>query len=160
MLTIGQVASAAGLRTSAIRYYEALGLLPRARRKSGKRVYDASIMERLGLIGLAKFAGFDLEEILAVLSRAGAGEPAATWRKLGGAKRLELADQISRLARMNDVLARLDRCTCATLQECGRAFNAARGQEIRRASGRQKSRGTDEPRRPGRLAYRHSPHRR
>ena len=53
MLTIGQVASRAGLRASAIRYYEAQGLLPAALRHAGKRVYDDSILDRLAMIALA-----------------------------------------------------------------------------------------------------------
>ncbi len=60
MLTIGQVALKAGLRASAIRYYEAQGLLPPAPRHGGKRVYDASILVRLSAIDLAKTAGFTL----------------------------------------------------------------------------------------------------
>jgi hypothetical protein len=42
-MTIGLVAARTGLRASAIRYYEAQGLLPVAVRKGGKRVYDASV---------------------------------------------------------------------------------------------------------------------
>jgi MerR family redox-sensitive transcriptional activator SoxR len=128
MLTIGQVASRAGLRASAIRYYEAQGLLPTAPRKSGKRIYDASVLERLGVIELAKTAGFDLEEIRALVSRGG-DQPALAWRDLSRAKRTEIDRQIARLARMKDVLERLSKCTCATLGECGRAFNVAHAQQ-------------------------------
>lgn len=123
-MTIGQVASRAGLRTSAIRYYEEQGLLPRASRTAGKRIYEASILERLAMIELAKMAGFELREIRAVLST---GEKAAVvWRKLGQAKHAELDRQVARLVRMKGVLARLLGCTCSTPDECGREFNAAR----------------------------------
>ena len=124
MLTIGQVALRAGLRASAIRYYEEQGLLPRALRTGGKRIYETSILERLAVIELAKMGGFELREIRAVLSTG--GKPAVIWRKLGQAKCAELDRQISRLARMKDVLARLNGCTCSTPEECGRVFNAAR----------------------------------
>lgn len=53
MLAIGEVAGRAGLRASAIRYYEEQGLLPRPRRRSGKRVYDVSVLDRLALIELS-----------------------------------------------------------------------------------------------------------
>ena len=46
-LTISQVAQRAGIRTSTIRYYEQIDLLPAARRSNGRRQYDASILERL-----------------------------------------------------------------------------------------------------------------
>jgi len=129
MLTIGQVASRAGLRASAIRYYEARGLLRCAPRKDGKRIYDASILERLAVIELAKTAGFDLDEVRAVLSRVGERQPAAAWRTLAQAKQAEIDGQIRMLARMKDVLAKLTGCTCATLEECGRAFSAARSKQ-------------------------------
>ncbi len=129
MLTIGQVASQAGLRASAIRYYEAQGLLPAPSRKSGKRMYDESILERLAVIALAKVAGLDLEEIRAVLSSVGKGQPAAAWRTVAEAKQVEIDGQMRRLARMKDVLASLAGCTCATLEECGRAFNTARSKK-------------------------------
>jgi MerR family redox-sensitive transcriptional activator SoxR len=129
MLTIGTVAARTGLRASAIRYYEAQGLLPRAPRKDGRRMYNASILERLAVIELAKTAGFDLAEIRAVLSTAGDGQPAPAWAKLATAKHVEIDAQMKKLARMKDVLAKLTGCTCATLDECGRAFNAARSNE-------------------------------
>lgn len=129
MLTIGQVASRAGLRASAIRYYEAQRLLPTAYRKNGRRLYHESILERLAVIALAKMAGFDLEEIRVVLSRVGKGPPAPIWRAAAQAKQVEIDGQMRRLSRTKDVLASLAGCTCETLEECGRAFNAARSKQ-------------------------------
>jgi len=128
-MTIGQVGAKAGIRASTIRYYEEQGLLPRASRKGGKRIYEASILDRLAVITLAKMAGFELREIRTILSTE--KKPALIWRKLGQAKRAELDRQILTLARMKDVLARLSDCTCSTPEECGRAFNAARSQAPR-----------------------------
>jgi MerR family redox-sensitive transcriptional activator SoxR len=126
MLTIGEVAARAGLRASAVRYYEAQGLLPAADRRGGKRVYDPSIVDRLGVIALAKVAGFELREIRETLSKVGDSQPAPTWKRLGETKRVALDQQIARLTRMKDALAKLDGCRCATLDGCGRAFNSVR----------------------------------
>jgi len=125
VLTIGQVASRAGLRASAIRYYESRGLLPAASRQGGKRVYDATILERLGAIELAKAAGFGLDEIRALMSRAGSGRPGPIWNELGRAKHADLQQQIANLVTKKNVLAMIRGCRCATVEECGRAFNAA-----------------------------------
>jgi len=127
MMTIGQVAEEAGLRPSAIRYYEAQGLLPAAPRRSGRRVYDPSIVERLAVIALAKMAGFRLDEIRLVVARGGK-KPSRAWRMASRGKREQLERQMARLAFMQDVLARIRGCKCATLEECGRAFLAARSQ--------------------------------
>jgi len=126
MLTIGQVASRAGLRASAIRYYEAQGLLPKPTRQAGKRIYSTSILERLAVIELAKVAGFELRDIRAMLSEAGVSEPSVAWKKLAAAKGADIDEQMRRLNEMKRVLSKLTACTCATLEECGRAFVEAR----------------------------------
>jgi MerR family redox-sensitive transcriptional activator SoxR len=87
MLTIGQVASRTGLRASAIRYYEAQGLLPRPSRQAGRRMYSTSILERLAVIELAKTAGFSLADVRALVAAVDAGEAAPAWRKLAPQKR-------------------------------------------------------------------------
>ena len=124
MLTIGEVAARAGLRASAVRYYEAQGLLPAVSRRGGRRIYDASIVDRLGVIALAKMAGFEIREIRDTLSRVGDSQPAPAWKRLGETKRIALDEQIARLTRMKDALAKLDGCRCDTLEQCGRAFNS------------------------------------
>ena len=68
-LTIGQVAKRAGLNASAIRYYEAHGLLPEPPRVSGQRRYGEDTLARLGVIDVAKRAGFTLDDIRVLLHR-------------------------------------------------------------------------------------------
>lgn len=57
-LTVGEVARRAGIRTSAIRYYERVGLLPAPPRVSRHRRYDPSVVQRLAVLYLAQEAGF------------------------------------------------------------------------------------------------------
>ena len=66
-LAIGEIAQKAGIAASAIRYYEQIGLLPPAKRISGKRRYDLSILQKIRLIQLAKDAGLTIEEIQTLL---------------------------------------------------------------------------------------------
>jgi len=122
MLTIGQVASRTGLRASALRYYESRGLLPKASRIGGKRVYEDSVLERLAIIELAKTAGFQLDEIRATLLYGGETRPSAQWKALAKAKQPELEAEMKRLMITKYVLTRMSACSCATLEECGRAF--------------------------------------
>jgi MerR family transcriptional regulator, redox-sensitive transcriptional activator SoxR len=120
MLTIGQVASRTGLRASAIRYYESRGLLPKALRIGGKRVYEGSVLERLAIIELAKTAGFHLDEIRATLLNA--GKPGVGWKALAQTKQPELEAEMKRLMITKHVLMRMSACSCATLEQCGREF--------------------------------------
>ena len=130
MLAIGKVAARAGLRASAIRYYEEKGLVPSAQRKGGKRIYDVSVLDRLALIELAKSAGFTIRDIRGLLTGIGRRRPAAkSWRTLAHAKLADLDEQILRASRMKDLLSMLIRCECPTLDDCGRALNAARARQ-------------------------------
>lgn len=62
-LTIGETARRAGVRPSALRYYESVGLLDAPRRISGRRRYDSQVLNRLSVIRLAQDAGFTIAEI-------------------------------------------------------------------------------------------------
>lgn len=62
-LSIGEVAARAGVRTSALRYYESIGLLPAPRRINGRRAYEATILQQLAILQLAQKAGFTMNEI-------------------------------------------------------------------------------------------------
>jgi MerR family redox-sensitive transcriptional activator SoxR len=62
-LTIGQVAAQADVRTSAIRYYEDVGVLPTPERVGGRRRYTVDVLRRLAIIDVAQRAGFTLDEI-------------------------------------------------------------------------------------------------
>ncbi|MCL4804556.1 MAG: MerR family transcriptional regulator [Anaerolineae bacterium] len=69
MLTIGELARQAGLRPSALRYYEAEGLIvPTGRTEAGYRLYDPSAAATLRLIQRAQGLGFSLAEIRTLLS--------------------------------------------------------------------------------------------
>src|SRR5215211_9158788 len=63
LLPIGELARRTGVATSALRYYERIGLLPPAERASQRRHYPPSVAERVALIRLYQDAGFTLEEI-------------------------------------------------------------------------------------------------
>ena len=67
-LTIGEVARRAGMRTSALRYYESVGLLPAPRRVyGGHRRYDANIFELLSVLRMAQQAGFSIADFINLL---------------------------------------------------------------------------------------------
>ena len=118
-LSIGQVARRAGLNVSAIRYYEAEGLLPEAPRVSGQRRYTDDTLARLGVIDVAKRAGFSLDEIRLLLTTADAGEPAHGQLQELAARKLPEVDQlIERAQVVRGWLKTATGCGCATLDVC------------------------------------------
>lgn len=123
-LSIGDIAKQADIAPSAIRYYEAKGLIPRAERVNGRRTYDPQIVDRLAIIRLAKSAGFTIAEVKQLLSGfARRTPPGRRWRELAKAKLAELDDRISEAERMKRILLTTTRCECPTFEDCGRAMN-------------------------------------
>ncbi len=64
VLTIGQLAKAAGVTTPTIRYYEEIGLLPKAGRSAaGQRIYAESELKRLTFIRRCRDFGFSIDQV-------------------------------------------------------------------------------------------------
>lgn len=119
-LTIGQVAERVGLNTSAIRYYERIGLLPDPDREQGRRRYDESTVRRLQVIDVAKRAGFTLDDARVLLATDDGGEPAHEQiRHLAQRKLPEVEALIARAEAMRDWLVTARSCNCDTLDACG-----------------------------------------
>lgn len=108
MLPINEVAQSFGIRTSALRYYDEIGLLKPALRRSGRRYYGAEELRQLGLIQLLQQTGtLSLKEIADIL-------PTRTSRKCSRAvleKRLAgVAQQIRSLQAAKGYLEYLLSC--------------------------------------------------
>ena len=118
-LTIGEVARETGLRTSAVRYYESVGLLPAPRRVNGHRRFDSSVVRLLGTVRFAQQAGFTVAEIRTLFHGFGAdGPPSARWRKLASRKLEELDALVARAERMRLALQTAMRCGCLRIEDC------------------------------------------
>jgi MerR family redox-sensitive transcriptional activator SoxR len=122
-MRIGEIARDAGLRPSAIRYYERLGLLPLPERRGGRRQYTGEVLLRLEVIRFAREAGFTLREIRRLVSQ----RPYSTrMRELAGAKLSQLDGVIERARTMQALLKSALRCNCLEPEECGRLLRQAR----------------------------------
>jgi MerR family redox-sensitive transcriptional activator SoxR len=118
-LTIGEVAQQVGLKTSAIRYYESVGVLPEPERESGQRRYTKETVRQLQVIDVAKRAGFSLEEARALLATEREGSPAyAQLRELAQRKLPEVDALIERAQAMRAWLHTAAGCGCQTLDVC------------------------------------------
>lgn len=122
---IGEIANRAGIAASTIRYYEQIGLLPAARRVSGKRRYELSILQKIRLIRLAKQAGLSIEEIQNLLHDFPENTaPSIRWAALAEAKIVELNERMAQIQAMKAVLEKTLLCDCPTLDDCGADENS------------------------------------
>jgi MerR family transcriptional regulator, redox-sensitive transcriptional activator SoxR len=132
-LAISEVARMIGVRASAIRYYEQIGILPSAQRICGQRRYDMTVLHRLAVIQCARETGFSLGEIRELFFGFADGTRASTrWQKLSQQKLTELEAIINRTEAMQRLLVRLQsRCRCDTLDQCGNGLLKERSRNVR-----------------------------
>lgn len=110
-LTIGKLATAAGVGVETVRYYQRRGLLETPTRDREIRRYGSDDLKRLRFIKQAQAAGFTLEEIKELLDL-DASEDRARARELAGSRVKALELKIGELQKARDALKRLAR-------ECG-----------------------------------------
>ena len=131
-LTISQVAKQAGVRPSAIRYYEQIGILPHAARAGGQRRYDNTVLYRLALVQQSRQMGFTLDEIHRLFFGFRRNTPVSErWKKLSQYKMAELDALAEQIKAMQQLLKRMaENCSCDALDQCGkRIFQSSCGKD-------------------------------
>ena len=118
-LLIGEVARRSGLRPSAIRYYETIGLLPEPERVAGRRRYAPEILHTLSVIGTAQRGGLSLDEPRDLLAAA-SGDSAVSerLRTIAQRKLPEVDALIERANLVRSWLEAASDCRCPTLEAC------------------------------------------
>ncbi|WP_051366943.1 redox-sensitive transcriptional activator SoxR [Hamadaea tsunoensis] len=106
-LTIGEVSRRSGVATSAIRFYEANGLLSSDRTAGNQRRYHGDVMCRLAMIEACQRVGLTLAEVrdaLAPLPPRHAPTP-EDWKVLAERLRTEAQSRIDQLSQVLRELA-------------------------------------------------------
>lgn len=119
-LTIGAVADRTGLAVSAVRYYEAEGLVVPWRNAGGQRRFERADIRRLSFVKIAQQFGFTLPQIKAQLDSLPGGRTptAADWARLSAGFRVELDARIAAMERLRDTLDGCIGCGCLSLTAC------------------------------------------
>lgn len=114
-LDIGEVAERSGMRPSALRYYEEIGLISSIARSGLRRQFPSEVLLQLKLVAMGKSAGFSLDEISGMFGRNGAPD---LPRALLHEKADELDRQIGELAALRDTLRHVADCPAPSHMEC------------------------------------------
>jgi MerR family redox-sensitive transcriptional activator SoxR len=119
-LTIGDLAARSGASTSALRFYEARGLLSSDRTAGGHRVYQRSTLRRVAFVRAAQRVGLSLEEIRTALDTLPSARTPTTedWTRLSRTWRSRLDQRIAELKRLRDELDQCIGCGCLSLRTC------------------------------------------
>lgn len=119
-LSIGEVAARSGVATSALRFYEAQGLLASKRTSGNQRRYERAVLRRVALIRAGRAAGIPLERIRAALDTLPAGRTPTRrdWERLSRVWRTDLDEQIATLHAVRDRLTTCIGCGCLSIDAC------------------------------------------
>jgi MerR family transcriptional regulator, redox-sensitive transcriptional activator SoxR len=124
LLSIGELAARSGVATSALRFYEAEGLIRAERDSSGRRVFARAVLRRVAFVRTAQRLGVSLSEIHAALAELPeARTPTrADWARLSRRWRPRLDRRIRDLELLRDKLDGCIGCGCLSLRRC-RLYN-------------------------------------
>jgi MerR family redox-sensitive transcriptional activator SoxR len=120
LLTIGELARRTGLSVSAIRFYEARGLVAAIRTAGNQRRFLRSDIRRLSFALIGQRLGLTVAEIEAELRSLpqGRAPSQADWAAISARIRGRLDTQIALLERTRDLLDGCIGCGCLSLDRC------------------------------------------
>jgi DNA-binding transcriptional MerR regulator len=113
-MDIAEVSKASGLPASTLRFYEEKGIIQSNGRNGLRRLFSASVIERLALISLGRKVGFSLDEISEMFTPEGPD----INRALLLAKAEELDRKITELTAMRNGLRHAAACKAPSHFEC------------------------------------------
>ncbi len=119
-VTIGQLSSRSGVATSALRYYEGLGLIESVRTTGNQRRYTQATLRRVAFVRSAQRVGLTLDEVGEALATLPSGRTPtrADWTRLSRSWRPRIEAQIERLERLREKLDSCIGCGCLSLRTC------------------------------------------
>jgi MerR family redox-sensitive transcriptional activator SoxR len=119
-LTIGALSERTGVATSALRFYEAEGLIHATRSAGGQRRYPRDILRRVSFIRVAQQVGLSLDEIRQALASLPDNRTPTEkdWHRLSTSWKPRIDAQIRLLERLRDRLDGCIGCGCLSLRFC------------------------------------------
>lgn len=119
-LTVGELAARAGIKASAVRFYEDEGLIDATRTSGNQRRFSAGELRRVSVIKAAQAVGLTLTEIRQALDALGGRRTpsAADWSRMSAAWTATLDERIAALERLRDDLDGCIGCGCLSLEAC------------------------------------------
>lgn len=120
LVSIGELSRRTGLSVSAIRFYEARGLVGAIRTSGNQRRFMRSDIRRLSFAVIAQRLGLTLAEIEAELATLPHGRPPTRkdWQVISRRMRGALQAKIAMLERTRDLLDGCIGCGCLSLDRC------------------------------------------
>ena len=119
-MSIGEMAVRSGIATSALRFYEAEGLISSTRTEGNQRRFARATLRRVAVIRAGQAAGIPLARIRAALDELPDERTPtkADWGRLAAAWKTDLDARIVQLERLQDRLTSCIGCGCLSISNC------------------------------------------
>jgi MerR family redox-sensitive transcriptional activator SoxR len=119
-IAIGALAKRSGIAASALRFYEAQGLITSTRSAGGRRVFARDALRRVAFIRVAQSVGLSLQDVRAALIRLPDQRTPTRldWERLSRAWRPILDRRIDSLIGLRERLTSCIGCGCLSLKTC------------------------------------------
>jgi MerR family redox-sensitive transcriptional activator SoxR len=119
-LTIGELSSRSGVPPSALRFYEAQGLIGSRRTSGNQRRYVRATLRRVALIQAGRAAGIPLDEIRAALETLPSQRTPTRrdWERLSRGWRADIDHRIATLQALRNRVTTCIGCGCLSIDRC------------------------------------------
>lgn len=119
-LSVGFVAKRAGIKVSALHFYEQKGLIFSRRNQGNQRRYHPEVLRRISVIKAAQKMGVSLERIKTAFASLPKNRTPTKedWQTLSNQWQQDLNQQIQYLTNLKDLLTGCIGCGCLSMQHC------------------------------------------
>lgn len=119
-MSVGEVAKRAGVKVSALHFYEQKGLIHSWRNQGNQRRYHRSVLRRIAVIKAAQEVGLTLEEIVHSLEQLPKHQAPnrEQWDRMASGWKEMLEHRILQLKALQDDLGGCIGCGCLSMESC------------------------------------------
>jgi MerR family redox-sensitive transcriptional activator SoxR len=120
LVEISEVARRSGVAASALRFYEARGLIRSERVGSGRRRYPRAVLRRIAFIVFAQRLGLTLDEVATELAKLpdNRAPGRSDWSRISRGWSRRIDERIEELERLRAGLTECIGCGCLSLKAC------------------------------------------
>ncbi|AIW16058.1 redox-sensitive transcriptional activator SoxR [Vibrio tubiashii] len=119
-MSVGEVAKRAGVKVSALHFYEQKGLIHSWRNQGNQRRYHRSVLRRIAVIKAAQEVGLTLEDIVHSLDQLPKHQAPnrQQWDRMASGWKEMLEHRILQLKALQDDLGGCIGCGCLSMESC------------------------------------------
>lgn len=119
-MSVGEVAKRAGIKVSALHFYEQKGLIHSWRNQGNQRRYERGVLRRIAVIKAAQEVGLTLDEIVQSLAHLPKHQAPnrKEWEAMASGWKAMLEHRIQQMKALQEDLGGCIGCGCLSMESC------------------------------------------